>query len=74
MHQESCIFTLVKILDIYKGGPSIELPIDNTQLSDEIPNIILFINGELLICNIPNRTELNYLNLSIYTHNMIKKY
>jgi len=83
MQGESCILSIVKITDVYTGGPTINPPLDKTErseqlqdeLPEEIPGIITFDNGELVINlrGILNLSELNYINLSNYTHNMIKK-
>jgi hypothetical protein len=78
MQGKSCILSIVKITDIYTGGPTINPPEDQIEIPEEIPGIITFNNGELVI-NLRgyfyrhNMSKLNYLNLASYTHNMIKK-
>jgi hypothetical protein len=75
MQGKSCILSIVKITDVYTGGPTINPPEDQTERPDEIPGIITFNNGELLINlpNLHNLSKLNYLNLSNYTHDIIEE-
>jgi hypothetical protein len=74
MQGKSCILSIVKITDVYTGGPTINPPEDQTEIPEEIPGIITFNNGELVIDfdGITNH-DISYLNLSSYTHHMIKK-
>jgi hypothetical protein len=75
MQGKSCTLSIVKITDVYTGSLTINPPEDKNERPEEIPGIITFDNGELLINlrEIPNLSKLNYINLSSYTHDMIEK-
>jgi hypothetical protein len=75
MQGESCTLSIVQIANIYTDSPPINPPENKFERPEEIPGIITFNNGELVInlYDIPNIEELNYLNLSSYKHGMIEK-